>query len=401
MNALLKKISKRLRKSFVRVVPYNHSFKPDGFYRTIDDYIKSGVERNAKCIEIYPEYISHTNISEEFLDRCTKYTELPAVATIPSSKIIVLPEGRLYTESVENVSIITGNNKLLGEVSYQNKPSNLIEDNLLLKQQFFIPVKRYKGVVFHLLIGGSGSTNYFHWLFDSLARIHLLKKSGWFDKVDWFVVPSYKVDYQRDSLSMLGISRDKIIEGDVELHIQADLLLASTYVRYFEHVPLWCCNFLRDNFLKSQTVENADTSPLVYISRRDANRRRIVNEDELIELLSGYGFKSYELTGLSFLEKIELFRKAKVVVAVHGAGQANLVFCDKGAEVLEIIPDGFVFPIFYDISNKVGVNYTYLISKADTAKTTINSNIVVDLEEVREKIEKMLSKHLSSHKVVS
>jgi capsular polysaccharide biosynthesis protein len=401
MNALLRKIKKRLRKSLVRVVPYNHSSKPNWFYRTIDEYIHSGVETNAKCIEVYPEYISDTHIPQEFLDKCTKYTELPKVATIPASRVVVIPQGRLYTESVENVSIITGDNKLLGEVSYQNKPSNLIEDNLLLKQQFFIPVKHFKGVVFHLLIGGSGSTNYFHWLFDSLARIHLLKKSGWFDKVDWFVVPSYKVNYQRESLDMLGIPRDKIIEGDVELHLQADLLLASTYVRYFEHVPLWCCNFLRDNFLKPVIAERLNTSPLVYISRRDANRRRIVNEDELIDLLSGYGFKCYELTSLSFLEKIELFRKAKVVVAVHGAGQANLVFCDHGTEVLEIVPDGFVFPIFYDICNKVGANYTYLISKADTAKTTINSNIVVDLEEVREKVKQMLSKHVSSREVVS
>lgn len=392
MNMLLKKVSKRLKKVFVRVVPSNLNYKPKGYYKTIKDFIASNKEKGAECVEVYSEYISNNNIPQDFLDQCTKYNELPSVATIPASKLVAIPNGRLYSDGVEFVSIITPDNKVLGEVTYQNKPSNDVEQNVLLKQQFFIPPRHYKGVVFHMLIGGSGATNYFHWLFDCLPRIHFLQKSSWFNKVDWFLVPGNRVDYQKESLRMLGIPEAKIITGEDETHIQADVLLASTYVRYFEHIPTWCCNFLRDNFLKPELFTKLKTHPFVYISRKDATRRRIVNEPELLNLLEKYGFKAYELTSLSFIEKIQLFNHAKVLIAIHGAGQANLVFCNEGTDVLEIIAKHFAFPIFYDISNKVGLNFDYIMSETEKGKPAIQSNIIVDLDEVKDKLDKIMTR---------
>jgi capsular polysaccharide biosynthesis protein len=400
MINLLKKVAKRLKRTIVKIVPYNLSYKPKGYYRTIGDFIGSGREKNAQCMELYPEYVSCTDIAGEYLDKCTKYLDFPSVATIPSSRLVVVPNGRLYSDGVENVSVITPDNKLLGEVTYQNNPSNRIEENVLLKQNYFIPVRRYKGTVFHLLIGGSGSTNYFHWLFDSLARIHLLKKSGWFEKTDWFLVPAHKVDYQKDSLRMLGISEDKIIVGDAETHIQADLLLATTYVRYFDHVPEWCCNFLREHFLKSEYVADTTMHPFIYISRKDATRRRIVNEDELLRLLGEYGFKSYELAGLPFREKIRLFNNAEVILAPHGAGQANLVFCESGTDVLEFAPEGFAYPTFYDIANKAGLNFNYLFPQLDTKSTSmsrlIRANMMVDLGDVKQKLDEIMNRRKAS-----
>jgi len=90
-----------------------------------------------------------------------------------------------------------------------------------------------------------------------------------------------------------------------------------------------------------------------------------------------------------------LFNSAKVVVAIHGAGQANLVFCTKGTDVLEIIPQGFASTIFYDIANKVQLKFNYIMAKSETSKTTIKSNIIVNMNEVTQKLRKIMTSHKS------
>lgn len=393
----MKKALNKLKQVLVRIIPYNRSYRPTGVYPTIDAYLESGREKGAASVEIYPAYISSSAIPEDFLERCTKFHVLPAVAPIPASRLVAVPNGRLYSDGVQHVTIITAGNKLLGEVTYQNKPSNNIEENVLLKQNYFIPARRYKGVVFHTLIGGSGSVNYYHWLIDSLARIHLLKQSCWYDRVDWFLIPGNRLNYQRDSLRMLGIPEEKMIIADRETHIQADVLLATTYVRYYEHLPAWCCNFLRESFLKPETFTGLETHPFVYISRKDAKRRLIVNEPELLQLLDEYGFRSFELTSLSFSEKIQLFHQARVIVGTLGAGHTNLVFCKSGTDVLEILPEVFAFPDYYYIAEKVDVRYSYVFAPSVTAAKTVNqrirSNIKVDLDEVRQKLDQIMARH--------
>jgi capsular polysaccharide biosynthesis protein len=82
---------------------------------------------------------------------------------------------------------------------------------------------------------------------------------------------------------------------------------------------------------------DANTEPF-YISRRDSKRRSMANELALEEALAARGVKPIVLTGLSFAEKVSLFRKAPLVVGAHGAGFGNLVFAKPGRQVVEILP---------------------------------------------------------------
>jgi hypothetical protein len=81
----------------------------------------------------------------------------------------------------------------------------------------------------------------------------------------------------------------------------------------------------------------ANTAPF-YISRRDSKRRSMANELALEEALAARGVKPIVLTGLSFAEKVSLFRKAPLVVGPHGAGFGYLVFSEPVVPVVEILP---------------------------------------------------------------
>ncbi len=243
---MFRKIARRLKRMFTRILIRNKQYKPKGIYPTIGDYINA--EKNAECVEVFPAGISNLTVSEEFKNSFIDYVETTTVAEIPAARVVKIPGGRVHTDNNASVAVISHDNKLIGELSFNLGFDDPKKNNILL-QNYFHPPKKYNGVVFTLLIGEGGIVNYSHWLVDALPRIALLKKSGWFDSVDWFLVPSYNQDYQRESLQMLGIDESKVIDGDIEHHIEADTLLATTYVRYHEHNPAWSIDFLRTHFL--------------------------------------------------------------------------------------------------------------------------------------------------------
>ena len=92
----------------------------------------------------------------------------------------------------------------------------------------------------------------------------------------------------------------------------------------------------RDTF-----AENLNNVPKknIYISRADAKQRKILNEVELINNLKKLNFEIINLSDLNFIEQMTLFNSSKCIVALHGAGLTNLIFCNKKTSVIEIFPD--------------------------------------------------------------
>ncbi len=400
MKDVFNKIRRKSLSFFQKFIYYNHHFKPKKAYQSSKQYfIDYQYDLNAYYCELYPNYTTNLPVPEGLLKAIPPYCrydqlhpELPCTLTVTTSYIVVaLPNGRLYSNNIDMVAIITQDNVLLGDVSLQYLPDRIArpEENNIFKQAYFTSPKKYKGVVFNMLAGGGPIINYGHWLVDVLPRIYLLKKSGWFDRVDWFVVPNYSYDFQKDSLKLLGIDENRIIQGSDQLHITADVLIASTAPRGERSylMPAWMVEFHRESFLNNQLVTNK-FSPVVYISRRDGTTRKVLNEDKLIDLLEPYGFKAYELSKLSFIEKVNLFFNAKVILSVVGAGLSNVVYCRKEAKVIEIFPQVLVDTFNYNLAKSVGVDYYYLICKSETqAKKLTKANstdLTVDLDQLKE-----------------
>ena len=74
----------------------------------------------------------------------------------------------------------------------------------------------------------------------------------------------------------------------------------------------------------------------IYVSRRDAGSRRVVNEDALLEKLLPLNFIPITMSSLSVKEQISVFSQADIVVAPHGAALTYMTFMDPGATVIEL-----------------------------------------------------------------
>ncbi len=391
---IVRKVKRRIKRVLSRILIRNKRYKPKGVYNTIEQYTEAVKE--AVCVEAYPPFTSYLDVSEEFRNHFIGYVETTMAAEIPAARVVAIPDGRVFTDNVFAISVISGDNHLIGELSYDLN-SSIPEKNAVFKQNYFKEPEKYSGNVLALLIGEGGIENPSHYLLDSISRIALVKKVGWYDKIDWFLIPSYKYGFHREVIKMLGINESKIIAGDLHNHVQADTLIATTYVRYHEHVPFWCPEFLRTEFLphKLPLTDKKFNCPFVYISRKDSPKRRVLNEDALTQTLIKYGFQSFELSSLSFQEKITLFSNAEIIIATIGAGQINLVFSNKNTHVLELMAEDFAQPIFNDLANKVGLKYDYLICKSDGKARTFKQgeklNLIVNIEEVERKLSKIIA----------
>ncbi|MBD1921548.1 glycosyltransferase family 61 protein [Microcoleus sp. FACHB-831] len=54
----------------------------------------------------------------------------------------------------------------------------------------------------------------------------------------------------------------------------------------------------------------------------------------MINFLKKFGFEQVTLESLSVSDQAALFSSAQVVIAPHGAGLSNVVFCNRGTKVI-------------------------------------------------------------------
>jgi capsular polysaccharide biosynthesis protein len=164
--------------------------------------------------------------------------------------------------------------------------------------------------------------NYYHWTAECLTRIAAVDRyCEMTGERPTILVPEDPPSWLRESLSLVGVDED-------------DYLPFTEHTRVSRLVVPTCpqpsgveCRWVRDAMTAS--VDDTDGGGnRIYISRRNATRRRVRNEGEVVELLRGYGFESYALEELSVAKQVELFANAELVVAPHGAGLTNVLYSD-------------------------------------------------------------------------
>jgi len=217
--------------------------------------------------------------------------------------------------------------------------------------------------------------NYAHCLNDVLGRLAMLEIMG--IDYDWLYVPYDDKPFIQQILQVWGIDPSKIIEplGDFTC-IEADELIVPSFPVYMTPTPkcpfkvntdlfgvkfpTWLSHYYQEKFIPmiSKTSVNQDRfGKRIFISRKDSGVRILHNEDEVFELFEPYGFKRYVMTDLTFLEQVELFSQAEIVVGAHGAGMTNIMFCQPGTKVFEIFQERFDSAYAY-LAQSLELDYT-------------------------------------------
>lgn len=206
------------------------------------------------------------------------------------------------------------------------------------------------------VIAQEGYSNYYHWITEVLPKIALLEEKQ--VDYDWLYVPKLTRPSMRETLEKIGVDTHKLIEANTDTYIEADELIIPSFVSRSCYSPRWVVDFLREHLadIKPSLIEDNNKNSLrIYISRAKA-RRKITNEDELFSLLEAEGFVKYHLEDLKVAEQIQLFKQAEVIVAAHGAGLTNSIFCKPKTKIFEIFQELEDSTFFY-LSQIVGLQH--------------------------------------------
>ena len=200
--------------------------------------------------------------------------------------------------------------------------------------------------------------NYYHFIYDTLPYLYCF-----FQLKEVKLLMNYNKDknkilpFVKECLELCGIDNSKIIIHE-EGNIYKKIYLSSSLTHNgLSNLPP------RDEIfdiynLMIKNVKKVDFNlyDKIYISRRTwindkkndnigtnyTLRRKLMNEDELVEKLEKKGFKEIFGENLTMNEKILIFNSAKVVIGAIGGTITNCIFCNKNALIIPIVSPEFL-----------------------------------------------------------
>jgi hypothetical protein len=191
--------------------------------------------------------------------------------------------------------------------------------------------------------------NHSHWLTAHLPKLLLLRDM---DHLDDVLLPPKRTAVMDASMRRLGLDPESFRSFDLTRPLDVTSLDILATDRFHPRL----LRPVRDAF----AARGRDPVRKVYISRSDAERRRLVNEDEVWPLLRKAGFERVHMEGMGFDEQVNLMQETRVLFAPHGAGLTNMMFCHEGTNVVEIADLGFPNPNFYALASAMGLRYWLL-----------------------------------------
>lgn len=398
--------------------------KAPGFYQNkgIIELIRRGsrFSRQRLPIELWPPLLRdpyteadgilqlHTPSSIDVRYKGRFRDSLPKQLAAIEGKLLS-PEGNVYT--YDNVlvfgrqPIVQIDNKYLlpswmgVDTAFYTEQQRFLKRHVpisrVVKNKFFgpNPSREYKSGF--LLLGERG-IGFPQWFYEILPKLYWFE--GYLEATSdtpILISNSPLESYQKQSLNLMGYSSETWVE-----HTNTSLmkrLVIPPHPRREKGTHLYSLspqiNWIRKRILSNLSDFNNQFSNRVYVSRADASRRRVRNEDAVMDMLTEFGFERYEPGKLSLDAQIQLFAEADIVVGPHGLAFTNLIYAEN-ASVIELFPRGGATELYFLLANERGLVYEFMTCDAiDPHENTRprDKDMLVDIKTLREIIADLIA----------
>jgi capsular polysaccharide biosynthesis protein len=217
------------------------------------------------------------------------------------------------------------------------------------------------------------SFEYYHWLIECLSKLVSIKNSSE-DSV--LLLPSkfQSLPYVLQSLQLLRIT--PVFYNEKKTYLIKKIILPSYSAREM-NFNIHSLFDLRKNFSFFQKKEAKRSR--IYITRSNANYRRVVNESDLINILHDRNIQIIDFAKHSFLEQVEMMSNCEFLVGPHGAGLSNVMFINSSVKVLELRNENDNYwNMFFSLSVDLGHDYYYYLCKPLNYLDSHNSDLFVN-----------------------
>lgn len=285
--------------------------------------------------------------------------------------------------NIKNITVLDGSGVILykDNVIHDNYIYNLTNSQLNefdISRRFFI--KNTINLKKAVILSTFGSQGYYHWMMEVISKLLYLIEN----KIDFkdfvLVFSGRRMEFHKDFFKLLGLNNEQVFMGEKSRPFKVNNAIVPLFPHPIGNPSQETLDLLNKYLVTSLEIGFQDE--MIYISRKFAKKRKILNEKELDAILNRYNIKTVYLEFMNLEEQIQLFKKVKLVIGPHGAGFTNILFSKKGTIIVELFPKSYNNVSFYNLSNLIGANYYILEFNNDGIKNDsfcIDSNAVYNL----------------------
>lgn len=239
--------------------------------------------------------------------------------------------------------------------------------------------------------------NYYHWICESVFRLWMVRHQ--LNNLTLILPERYKnADFIMGSLEPFKLKNIYILPNGKSLLVRTLCLpqLKPVCDSYNSKHVRQVREFYTNYVFKEKKIAVKKITRL-YVSRKLAGRRQVINEHEFIPILRKYGFTIFSPEKFSFVEQIAIFSGVEYLVGMHGSGLTNMLFMRKGTSLLELHKNetndlNHPSPLFWFLAEALDINYYHQSCETVGRKDYFEGEYSVDIVLLEQNLKIILSK---------
>ena len=240
---------------------------------------------------------------------------------------------------------------------------------------------------------------YFSWVTESLPRI--IEVQNRHKELTLILPESYsKLSFVTSSLELFPDLKYEIIPDGIHMKIPKVVIPELKPFTYaFDpdtmqnyRAQMWA--YIDKMHIDIPTFEN------IYVSRKKAKNRKLLNEKEVLYLLAEHEFQEVSFENYSFFEQVYLMKNCRILTGVHGAGFANIAFMGDNTALIELIKEYSSYkeerPSYWRLCSSLNIDYYIEYCKPEkygSYDLWVGVNLTADIDKFAITLEQIKNKN--------
>ncbi|QNJ01756.1 DUF563 domain-containing protein [Synechococcus sp. PROS-U-1] len=225
---------------------------------------------------------------------------------------------------------------------------------------------------FYLVSWSSDSENYYHFMMDICPKIMYIFAHNSFDSSKKILLIGRKTALIQKIISCFfpDMLESFLFMPPASYSIEDVVFINRPQPSYLSSSTIHLLNSKITSFLVSQN-KSSKSNHIVYLRRGNGKNGRNISNEPLLEqlLVKIYDVKIIDCASLSTAEQWSTLSNACVVISPHGAAMTNILACQPGTLILELLPSNYHPSTFWFIANYLSLKLKRVIYESNSSNS--------------------------------